>query len=251
LRAKRWNDLEENVRDTLSKKLLAGPDKSAFVTDGEIETETKEYHRDHEIARLVDSGAQVDERFEELVAQRRASDSNFPKNVPALELGLPAVVVSWVPPGKPEKFVDTPTAELLENLINSHKRRFGDGDDAEAFARTLNGKFRILAALTLIGPNDPLFDPALDLLLSFPHEKAEDILGDRDIAQRIIYLAVSLPREALVSNARRLCYWIDAVDERIPRLDDIEQLWLQLLPLAESMANSEAGAEHYSGESGI
>ena len=252
LRATRWNELDEAARDALSKRLLLGPDDFAFVTDGEVESETKAFHRDHEIARLVDSGAGVDKRFEEIVAQRRASDKNFPTKVPALELGLPAASTSWAPPGKPDKFDDVPANELLAVLLDSHKSRgFGEGDDAEAFARTLNGKFHILEALALVKPSDPLFDPVFDLLLSFPNERAEDNVGDRDIAQRIVNLALSLSEHELANNAGRLCYWLDAIDERIPRLDNIEELWVKLLPLAENQANDKASTEHYSGESDL
>ena len=162
---------------------------------------------------------------------------------------MSTVSSSWAPEGKADKFDGIPANDLLGILVKSYRERgFGEGDDAETFARTLNGKFLILEGLALIEPSDPLFDPILDLLLSFPHEKYEDNVGEREIAQRIVQLAEGLPETALDNNARRLCYWIDATDAKISRLDNIEKLWLRLLPSAEKLANDKVGVEHYSSE---
>jgi hypothetical protein len=252
MRAIRWNELEATTRETVSNRLLSGPDDAALRSDVQIDEVTKAYHRDHEIARLVDSSAIVDERMAQIVERRRASDPAFPRRVPTIELGLPAPRVTSVPPGKPDKFSNVPAEELIATLLRAQKERgFGEGDDAEAFVRTLRGRFRLLDALTLVDLSNPLLDPALDLLLSYPHEKSEDEAEDREVAQRIVNLAMTLPDDHVAKNARRLCYWIDGTDERLPQLDGIEDLWSRLLPSAEGLANQVDGAEHYSSESDL
>ncbi len=61
---------------------------------------------------------------------------------------------------------------------------------------------------------------------------------------------MTLPDDLLAKNTRRLCYWIDGTDERLPQLEGIENLWSRLLPLAASLANQE-GDEHHSSKSDL
>jgi hypothetical protein len=250
LRVTRWNDLDESGQIELSQRLLKGPDDTIFGR--EVDDETKFYHRDHEVARLVDSGAQVDERFHRIVEARRKSDGEFPARVPRTELGLSGFRLSSVSPGEPDKFNHVTEQQLLSTLVASQKTRgFGDGDHAEAFARTTNGKKRILEALILMHPIDALFAPSFDLLLSYPHEKPEDPLAERELAQRIVSFAIKLPLEQIEHSVSRLCYWLDAMDEKVGQLAGAEDLWVKLIPSAEKLANEKDHPEHYSGENDL
>jgi hypothetical protein len=152
-----------------------------------------------------------------------------------------------VAPGNAAKFSDVPSSDLLGTLVGSRSRRgFGQGDDAEAFAQTPEGKLRILDALSKIAADSPLYAPSIDLLLSFAGEKSEDSGAVREIAEQVIKLALDLSPIAFDKNADRFCYWIDATDQQLARLSDVEALWLRLLPLAEQRANDKTRTDHYS-----
>ncbi len=243
LRALRWDDVPREVRDFLEERLLAGPDDSAFRSEG-VEADTKLYHRDHEIARLVDAGGEISPGLAELVAERRSSDLGFPKNVSAVELGLPVAEFSWVPAGKPDQFDGVAPDQLLSKLVAAHADHpFGEGDHAEAFASGLSGKSRILGALEVSEPADENFLPAFRLLLSSPHIVSEDLAAERDIAQRIIDTALGLSQWHFESLADRLSYWLDASDEKLKSLNNAEELWGKLLPLAARSANAKQDEE--------
>jgi hypothetical protein len=238
LRALRWNDLPREMQIRLGARLSAGPDNTAFLSD-DVDDETKKYHRDHEVARLADAGANLPAALVAIVVERRATDPEFPRNVATKELGVRAARVSWVPPGKPEKFDGVPVAELLDKLIAAENHtEFGEGHHAEAFASGLNGKFQILEAMKLINASDARFVPVFKLLLSYPSAVSEDIVGERNIAQRIIEIAMEVRDDVFEQLVERLSYWVDWSDEKLQPLDGAKELWRRLLPLASRAANS-------------
>jgi hypothetical protein len=250
LRAVRWNDLPREVRFKIEMRLINGPNNQAFRIENSVPEATKQFHRDHELARLTDNGCEVPPEFRTLVDARRTQDSKFSRRIPTIEAGLPGARVVRLPEGKPEKFAQVPATELLAALTDARERHeFGQGDDAEAFARTLIGKRRILEALDAARVDGDQVHEAWKLLLSFPHEKSEDTSGDRQLAEHTARLALGLWSTFFARIADQLCYWLDGTDERTPKFEGADQLWFALLPYAVAQANScedqtgDAGAE--------
>jgi hypothetical protein len=240
LRAIRWNDLASNMRDQIAARLIEGPNNEAFRIDEPVLEQTKTFHRDYEIARLVDSGCDVPNEFRDLVNKRRADDLEFPRQIPRVEQGLPGVRVMRVPEGNPDRFSQISSTKLLSTLVNADERReWGRGDDAAAFARTLIGKRRILEALRSAKDEDQHNKDVWELLLSYPHEKSEDSESAREITEQIAQLALALPPSVFGQVADQLCYWLDGVDENIPNFARANQLWQVLLPHAVVKANSQ------------
>lgn len=239
LRALRWNDLQPNDRASLEARLLAGPTNQAFPSEDEIPEDAIEYHRVHELARLVDAGAVISLPLVNLVESHRQRDAKFPRLVAAVETGLPGARVTWVPEGHADKFDDVHPSKLLEELTKQ-EHQFGMGNDAEAFARTFDGKRRILEALTTFGGEEEVVLEGWNLLLSYGHEKSEDISADSEMVEGIARAALALPTSLFAAIADRLSYWIDAADEKVPRFEGAEKLWFALLPHAAQAAEDKA-----------
>jgi hypothetical protein len=241
LRAKRWKDIPLKAWPTLESRLLAGPPLGERRQEdaGAVDRENP-YLRDYELARIVDAGSNIPVRFQKLVDARRLSDQEFPPLVPALESGLPGARVFWGPQGSPEKFSNIPTSALLEHLANSKKSFSLDGDDAEAFGATIEGKRRLIEALMIAPPQDEVAEVGWKLLLSYSHTKSDDPDNDRALIEEIARLALELPSSLFGRIAGQMSYWIDASDEKVPRFDGSDELWTALLPYAAAEANSGA-----------
>jgi hypothetical protein len=243
LRALRWSDLPADAKSRLEARLLNGPNNDAFRSDHNIPESAIIFHRDHELARLVDAGLDVTEEFGRLVNARRERNSEFPRHIPSIEPGLPGARVSTVPEGSPNTFNAVPDAELLAALIESHERHhIGEGNDAEAFARTLTGKRRILERLAAAILDNETAASVWQLLLSYPHEKTEDAIADREVAEQTAKSALNLSQELLGRLAGQLCYWLDGTEEKIPKFVGADQLWSTLLPYAAELANGRGDA---------
>jgi hypothetical protein len=147
----------------------------------------------------------------------------------------------WVPKGSPDKFSDVPTDSLLEHLANS-KRSFGEGDDAEAFAETIQGKQRLLEALSGASFDDGATEAGWKFLLSYSHAKSDNPETDRNLIERVARLALQLPTSFFAGIAGQLSYWIDASDEKVPAFEGSDRLWGKLLPYAVAEANSKSMA---------
>jgi hypothetical protein len=249
LRALRWNDLGMKYKSPLATRLLEGPGNDTFLSDEEIPAATKLFHRDHELARLVDNQCDVPPEFNELVAQRREADERFPAQIPAVEQGQEAVRARWVPDGDPNIFADVPLDQLLANLLaESGQRNFERGNDAEAFGRSLDGKRRILEALSRSPADQEQINTAWNLLLSYPHEKTQDTEAGRAATETIAKLALALPQATFRNMAGQLCYWLDSAEEIFPKFERADELWLALLPFAASEANQKQASEDASDE---
>jgi hypothetical protein len=249
LRALRWNDLGTQHKSILETKLLNGPSDDAFLSDEEIPEVTKLYHRDHELARLVDNGCSVSLQFKELVAQRRAADDRFPPNIPAVEQGQEAARARWAPDGNPDIFANVPADQLLAQLLTaSGQHNFERGNDAEAFGRSLDGKRRILEALSLSPADQEQIKTAWNLLLSYPHEKTQNTEAGREAVETIAKLALTMPQATFRNMAGQLCYWLDSAEEIFPKFQCADELWLALLPYAASEANQKQVSDDASDE---
>jgi hypothetical protein len=238
LRALRWNNLGAQFRSILESKLLAGPNDDAFLSDEPIPEEAKRFHRDHELARLVDNNCAISFQAKEFVIERREADSRFATNIPAVERGQEAARMRRVPDGNPDTFTSVAADQLLAKLLAaSSQHNFERGDDAEAFGRTLEGKRRILDALSL-GPTDQeQISKAWSLLLSYPHEKNGKTEIGRQVVEQIAKLALEMPKSTFGTFAGQICYWLDSAEEVFPKFQCADELWVALLPYAESEAN--------------
>src|ERR1700691_471251 len=123
----------------------------------------------------------VPTRFLELVAARRAADEQFPKIVPAVETGSLGGTLSWRSQGSADAFKDVPANKLLASLALPGSGMFGERDDAEALARTAEGKRRIIEAIEIGDASDETTAVAWKLLLSYSHVKDDDAQNDRKI----------------------------------------------------------------------
>lgn len=239
LRATRWASLSVEQRSSIQDRLVTGPSRQVFSS--EAAASTYEYFRDHEIARLVDNKLPVSQTLISIVAERRANDQTFPSFVPMLELGLPGLKVGDAPEGNPNTFDNVVGSDLLQKLYDAETFHFSRGDDADAFAQTQGGKFRIIDALenSTSSETDPkLLNRVWSLLLLNPSGATEGPEG-RLAAERIARLALSIAPDALSAIADRLCYWLDAADSKIPAFDGVDELWQRLLPIAVDLANGE------------
>lgn len=241
LRVKRWNEFPADLSAVLSERLLAGPPSQIFSVDTPEVGGVVEFHRDHELARLVDANADVPGRFREIVRARRETDNNFPKQVAAVEVGLPGVEVRWVPDGNPGRFADLVGHDLISALVTVRgENSFWTGNDAEAFGRTYDGKRRILEAL----PNDLRVERSQlvqiwTLLLSPPTTKIEENVGYRELVELTAQLALRLDDTIVSELIARLSFWLDYVDEKLPRFKGADELWHKLVPYSIEHANRE------------
>jgi hypothetical protein len=246
LRALRWADLQPNDKADLETRLLAGPTNQAFPSEEDAPKEEIEYHRDHELARLVDAGVTDSDLIVGLVQSRRQRDDKFPRLVTAVETGLPGARVTWVPEGHADKFDDVHPSKLLEELANDESQ-FGMGNDAEALAKTPDGKRRILDALINFRGEGQFALKGWNLLLSYAHEKSEDASADSELVEAIARAALALPSPLFSAIADRLSYWIDAADEKVPRFEGAHRLWFALLPYAAQIAEDKASSPDQDG----
>lgn len=235
LRAMRWDDMSSDLREPLERRLLDGPPERNISEEDGVPERAINLPRDHELARIVDAASDVPLEFRQIVSSRRLTDPEFPKLVPRVEVGLPNTRAWWVGEGSPEKFKDVPTSELLEELAN-YKSSFGEGDDAEAFAKNIEGKRRILDALEIGTSEEDVAEKGWRLLLSYSNVKDDDPQNDRIIVERIATLAFKLSPTLFGRIADQLSYWIDAADEKTPRFEGSNELWFALLPYAASQA---------------
>ena len=237
LRALRWNDFPRDSRAKIEVRLLDGPDNDAFRSDGTVPETAIEFHRVHELARLVDNNCDVSTEVHHVVDDRRKNDSNFPARIPAIEPGLESPRMRWVPQGKPEKFADIPSDQLLIALTST-PRAIEEGDHAEAFARTLSGKYKIIEALKAADLNSEYIEAAWRLLLSYPHDNIEDTDKLRQIAEDTAQAALKLRQNLFSKIADQLCYWLDSTEERCPKFEGADKLWNALMPYAAAQANA-------------
>jgi hypothetical protein len=242
VRAKRWDAMPSDLRKQIEGRLLNGPPVRNIVEEDNVPERVVNLPRDHELARIVDTALDVPLEFQKIIFNRRATDPEFPKLVPMVESRLASGRVSWFPEGSPDKFKNVPISELLSELAKSI-RLFGEGDDAEAFAKNIEGKRRILDALEAGPVEDDIAEKGWRLLLSYSHEKDDDPQNDKIIVERIARLALTLSPTMLGRIADQLSYWIDAADEKAPRFDGSNEMWFALLPHAASQAErtSESG----------
>jgi len=244
LRALRWNDLPPDARTRIESRLMRGPDISAFRSQEPIPQRAILFHRDHELARLVDAGLAVPDEFRRIVDDRRFQDLEFPRHIPSIEPGLPSPRVTSIPQGSPEKFDDVPDQELLVSLSQELGRHhFLEADHAEAFARTFDGKRRILKELAATSRSDEVAERAWRLLLSYPQDISEDNIANCQLAESISNSALGLTPALLERLSGEFCYWLDAIDEKIPRFSGSDKLWGVLLPFAITSANERTNAD--------
>ena len=237
LRSGRWKDLSKNSRIRIEGRLVRGPSAEAFSDSADLELTTA-FHRDHEVARVVDNGGSVGEQARHLVEARRLVDQRFPRHVPTVERGREGVRVTRVPDGDASKFDGELPESLLKKLQQAGgSRHFGEGDDAQAFGRTLAGKMRIIEALEKAEPADEGVENGWQLLLSYPPQKADDAAAVRALAERITTLALRQSVSRVSRLVDRLSYWLDQADEVAPGFQGAEQLWARLLPFAITLAN--------------
>ena len=135
-------------------------------------------------------------------------------------------------------FANVAINELLAKLVvASGQHNFERGNDAEAFARTLDGKRKILEALSLGPVDQKQINTAWNLLLSYPHEKNQDAENGRETVETIAKLALALPQTTFSGMAGQFCYWLDGTEEIFPNFQRADDLWCALLPYAELEAN--------------
>ena len=238
-RALRWGDLSKEGRDCLEQRLLSGPPSELFGEGADLRKGVVEFYRDHELARVADTGASVSDAFRTLVEKRRTDDPDFPKRVDAMEPGREGVRFTRREDGDPSAFDGVPPESLLTHLQQSMKRKdFMRADDAEAFAKMPTGKLKIIRALTRGDIGGELFDLGLELLLSYPPQKADDQETVREVVEETAVLALRLPAEKLAELSERLSYWLDAADEAVPDFAGAATIWSKLLPLAAHRAQS-------------
>ncbi|MGX9431167.1 MULTISPECIES: hypothetical protein [Bradyrhizobium] len=238
LRGRRWRDIPPVEREALGIRMIAGPPTGRDdFENAEEESRVNLYIRDRELARIVDAGVDVPTLFRELVEKRRLAEPEFPSLVPTFEVGLASSGTFSVPVGSPEKFNDVLTSGLLEHLASSADR-FTFPSDAEAFAETLQGKFRLLEALSAPSLEEDMAEMGWNLLLSHSHIKGDSPDIHRKLIEQVAALALQLSASLFKRIAGRLSYWIDACDEISPRFEGSDPLWSKLLPFAAAEANS-------------
>ena len=238
LRCLRWPDVPSDQRRELAQKLSVGPSNEALGISEEINEGIATYHRDHELARIVDQRKEVPSAFASIVNERRQRDPDFPRAIPTIEIGRHHVHFSRGKDGDAERFGGTDGSELLDQLSQSRgSRDFDQGDDANAFAATIEGRERLLRALQQALPGDIGFDCGWDLLLWYPPTKTDEWSNKDSYVESVAALSLALPAEKLGLVAERLCYWLDQADEVVPQFNNSETLWLALLPFAADQAN--------------
>lgn len=239
LRAKRWHDMSEDMREILARRLEAGP---PVIDNGEADENRERwaYRRDYEIARIVDLDRDVPNLFKETIKHRRQIDIEFPKYVPPIEIAR-SMVSSWSRgnDGDASMFSGLAGLPLLAALATPAVNRgfFNDDDNARAYASSRSGQQSILHALKLAAPTDLGYETGWSLLLSYPPNKADQKGGDREFVEAIAALALNQPDEWFQSHCDKLAYWLDPAEEVHRNFDGSATLWLEILPFAAAEAN--------------
>lgn len=238
LRALRWKEFPADFRSHVEHRLIDGPPSDMFG-DGQGRESTIRYFRDHELARIFDCGGELSETSRNLVEARRKNDNDFPVHVPSIEPGMDGVRAIEVPDGEPSKYDDISDAELLDALRRSKDHRdFGQGDDAEAFAKTGEGKKRLLGVLESA---DSVVSDATKtgwrLLLSYPSSTEDDVEVGRATCERVAGLALRQNSSLIAELSDQLSYWLDYAEAAYPKFEGSDELWLKLLPTASEHAN--------------
>ena len=235
LRAQRWKDIPAETRSRLAERLITGPTGAAFQGD-DTPPEAIAYARDLELARIVDQGAEIPDQFARAVTARRTDEPDFPRAVSAIERGPPGLQTREVPGGNPATFEGVSIDELVDRLADSSRERFiGEGDQAEAFARLHRDV--VLEALQHRPTYDENAQNVWHLMLSWPHEKPDDLAAGRRVTEGIATLALSHSGDVIPKLANRLSYWLDAADEQQPDFAGAGKLWASLLPHAVDIEN--------------
>jgi hypothetical protein len=238
VRGLRWQDILPDDRARLEARLLNGPRSEAFGSGSEIAPDAIAFHRDHEIARLVDAALPIPPKFGDIVAQRRAEDPEFPRLVPRVEPGLVRSMSVREGDTNGKRFDSLSGQELIIALADYlASKHFSN--DADEFARRLSGRSAILSALSTSDVIDENRHVAWSLLLSHPDPATDDVEQHRAVAQATIDLALQQPDSFLCSLVSSFCYWLDRIDEKIAGLRDTEELWRRVLPFAAAEANGE------------
>jgi hypothetical protein len=237
VRVTRWPDLTQSDRDKLLNRITAGPSATMFSSDAD--PSIIDYHRVHELARLADNAIRLPADMLASVQSYKEKEASFPTVIPKVELGLPGPTFSYVTEGNASNFDSVPLQDLLKRLNDDlGTERFARGSDAEAFARTWKGKQKILDAIEQTKSLDSsVFQQIFPMLLSYPHDEPDVGIDARRMAERTASMALALPSDVLSKMADRLCYWLDATDEKIVNFDGADSLWRRLLPFAAEIAN--------------
>jgi hypothetical protein len=226
------------VREQIANRLITGPPRDDFDPDREISEETLSYWRDHEIARVVDNNQDVPGTFLDLIRDRRASDTDFPDDVPAVETGASGLRFQGVPDGDPKAFSNVSDANLIAALANATRDRpFGEGNNAEAYAR--KNRRRLVDLLAQRKNTDEDTATVWELALSYPHDKPDDVEDARPTAERIAKRALEMHDELFERVLDQLCYWLDATDELLKDFSGAALLWERLLPVSARRENTQ------------
>jgi len=233
LRALRWREFPADFRLHLERRLIDGPPSEIFG-EGPGRESTIKYFRDHELARIFDCGGELSEASRILVKGRREGDKEFPRTVSLIEPGMDGVRAIEVPDGEASKYDSISDTELLDALCRSKDHRdFGQGDDAGAFAKTSEGKRRLLSVLeSADAPVSDAVKTGWHLLLSYPSNTEGDVDTGRATCERIAQLALRQNSSLIAEMSDRLSYWLDYAETAFPNFEGSDELWLKLLPTA-------------------
>jgi hypothetical protein len=242
LRALRWNDISDQQRENVSARLVRGPQRDDFDPDREVSKDTLLYWRDHEIARVVDNNAKVPGQFLEIVRNRRALDGEFPIQIKAVEIGRTNVSFRPIPDGDAQAFNNVSDEDLIATLARATRDRpFGEGHNAEAYARKNRSKVANLLAQQRNTDDDIV--TVWELALSYPHEKLDEVDDARLTAENIAKHALEMDATLFQRISDRLCYWLDATDELLKDFFGGVSLWQRLLPFSVQRENLQAAGD--------
>lgn len=243
LRAIRWAYFPDYPRRKLERRLINGPAPEKL---GGISKEIALYWRDHELARVVDNNpGDVSEQAESIVADRRKVDVEFPLSVPLLDNREPSIQFVTPAPDDLSVFTNALDEELVEVLAKAlESGPFRLEDAATRFVRE-NPRQVIRLLAELRGEMTASSEAVWRSLLLYPSAPdAEEPELARSVTELIAATAIAMSDKSRRRIVDRLCYWLDASDEKMPDFSGAEILWNCLLePAAEREETREDDSE--------
>jgi hypothetical protein len=251
LRALRFNDVSDNARNQLLKRIRRGPSRIFWPrnSDRTLIKNAQQYWSVRELRRIEVAGGRLPASASSWL---KVHLHDFPdlKNMDSVQFGfLTSGIARWVEAESDDRFNDLAGETRLRALeaALSSVRRSWDDDPAEGARNWIQSDENaslVLSDFEVTPDGGAEFPNTWDRFgwsHSVPNRGSKTDLKNRRIGDRVLALLALLPTAAIAAAIEGITYWLSSWERIVTKLPRLGAVWSKLWPIAVVATNGTTG----------